>query len=39
MAATVAAGLPRGEHRSLAGEWHGVPDEVVAPVLVEFFRR
>jgi alpha-beta hydrolase superfamily lysophospholipase len=39
MAATVAAGLPRGEHRSLAGDWHGVADEVVAPVLVEFFRR
>jgi pimeloyl-ACP methyl ester carboxylesterase len=39
MAATVAAGIPRGEHRSLAGEWHGVADEVVAPVLVEFFRR
>ena len=39
MAATVAAGLPRGEHRSHPGEWHGVPDELVAPVLTEFFRR
>lgn len=38
MAATVARALPRGEHRSLAGGWHGVPDEIVAPVLVEFFR-
>ena len=39
MAATVAAGLPRGEHRSLPGEWHGVPDELLAPVLTEFFQR
>jgi hypothetical protein len=38
MAATVAGGLPRGEHRSLPGTWHGVPDETVARVLVEFFR-
>jgi pimeloyl-ACP methyl ester carboxylesterase len=37
-AATVAGQLPRGSHRSLAGEWHSVPDEVLAPVLLEFFQ-
>jgi pimeloyl-ACP methyl ester carboxylesterase len=37
-ASTVARQLPRGSHRSLAGEWHTVPDEVLAPVLTEFFR-
>jgi pimeloyl-ACP methyl ester carboxylesterase len=37
-AATVARQLQRGSHRSLAGEWHTVPDEVLAPVLAEFFR-
>ena len=37
-AATVAAQIPLGSHRSLAGQWHGVPDEVMAPVLVEFFH-
>jgi pimeloyl-ACP methyl ester carboxylesterase len=37
-AATVAAQLPRGSHRSLAGEWHTVPDEILAPVLVEFLQ-
>ena len=37
-AATVAAQLPRGTHRSLPGAWHGIPDEVLAPVLFEFFR-
>jgi hypothetical protein len=24
-------------HRSLAGEWHGVADDVLAPVLIDFF--
>jgi hypothetical protein len=38
MAATFARGLPNGSHRSLPGEWHGVPDDVLAPVLVEFFN-
>ena len=38
MAATVAAALPNASHRSLAGEWHGVSDEVLAPVLIEFFK-
>jgi hypothetical protein len=37
-AATVAGQLPRGSHRSLDGEWHTVPDEVLAPVLVDFFH-
>jgi pimeloyl-ACP methyl ester carboxylesterase len=37
-AATVARQLPDGSHRTLAGEWHSVPDDVLAPVLVEFFR-
>ncbi len=37
MAATVAERIPNGAHRSLAGEWHGVPDDVLAPVLTEFF--
>jgi pimeloyl-ACP methyl ester carboxylesterase len=38
-AATVAGQLPHATHRSLAGEWHGVPDEVLVPVLLEFFRE
>jgi pimeloyl-ACP methyl ester carboxylesterase len=37
MAATVACGLPNGFHRSLAGEWHGVSDQVLAPVSIDFF--
>jgi pimeloyl-ACP methyl ester carboxylesterase len=37
-AAAVVEALPNGTHRSLAGEWHGVSDEVLAPVLTEFFR-
>lgn len=37
-AATVAGRLPHGSHRSLAGEWHSVPDVILAPVLLEFFR-
>jgi pimeloyl-ACP methyl ester carboxylesterase len=36
-AAAVAGRLPRATHRSLAGEWHTVPDEILAPVLAEFF--
>jgi pimeloyl-ACP methyl ester carboxylesterase len=38
-AATVAAQLPHGSHQSLAGEWHSVPDEILAPALAEFFQR
>jgi pimeloyl-ACP methyl ester carboxylesterase len=37
MAAAVAAALPRGESRSLPGEWHGVDDVTLASVLREFF--
>lgn len=29
-AARVAAALPHGEHRTLPGSWHGVPDDVLA---------
>ncbi len=38
-AAAVAGATPYATHRSLAGEWHGVPDEVLAPVLADFFGR
>jgi pimeloyl-ACP methyl ester carboxylesterase len=38
MAATVAEALPNSTYRSLPGEWHGVPDEILAPVLTEFLR-
>jgi pimeloyl-ACP methyl ester carboxylesterase len=37
MSATVVEALPNATHRSLAGAWHGVPDETLAPVLTEFF--
>jgi pimeloyl-ACP methyl ester carboxylesterase len=36
-AATVASRLPDATHRSLPGQWHGVPDETLAPVLIDFF--
>jgi pimeloyl-ACP methyl ester carboxylesterase len=36
-AAAVAAALPNGVHRRLPGGWHGVPSEVLAPALVEYF--
>lgn len=39
MAATVAGRMPNAIHRSLPGQWHGVSDEVLAPVLAEFFIR
>jgi pimeloyl-ACP methyl ester carboxylesterase len=39
MAATVARAMPNSSHRSLAGAWHGVPDDVLAPVLTEYFKR
>jgi len=35
-AARVAAALPDARHRSLPGGWHGVPVEVLAPVVREF---
>src|SRR5262245_28735722 len=37
-ASTVAARLPDATHLSLAGEWHGIADDVLAPVLTEFFN-
>jgi pimeloyl-ACP methyl ester carboxylesterase len=37
-AASVARLLPHGMHRSLPGEWHTVSDEVLAPILIDFFR-
>jgi pimeloyl-ACP methyl ester carboxylesterase len=37
-AAAIIEALPNGTHRSLTGEWHGVADEDLAPVLTEFFR-
>lgn len=36
-AAAVVGALPNATHRSLAGQWHQVPDEDLAPVLTEFF--
>jgi pimeloyl-ACP methyl ester carboxylesterase len=39
MAASVVKALPNSAHRSLPGEWHGVPDEALAPVLTEFFHN
>jgi pimeloyl-ACP methyl ester carboxylesterase len=38
MAATVVEALPNSTHRSLVGGWHGVPDDILAPVLTEFFH-
>jgi pimeloyl-ACP methyl ester carboxylesterase len=38
MADAVADALPRGTRRSLAGGWHGVPAEVLAPALTAFFQ-
>jgi hypothetical protein len=35
-AASVAAALPDARYRSLPGGWHGVPVEVLAPVVAEF---
>jgi pimeloyl-ACP methyl ester carboxylesterase len=37
-AETVAEHLPNGTHRQLTGGWHGVPDEDLKPVLVEFLK-
>jgi pimeloyl-ACP methyl ester carboxylesterase len=35
--ATLAATIPGAQHLTLDGQDHGVADEVIAPVLVEFF--
>jgi pimeloyl-ACP methyl ester carboxylesterase len=37
-ASAVAAALPNASHRRLPGDWHGVPHEVLAPALLEWFR-
>ena len=37
-AAAVAGLLPDARHKSLPGEWHTVADEMLAPVLIDFFR-
>ncbi|MFC0526175.1 alpha/beta fold hydrolase [Phytohabitans kaempferiae] len=36
MAAAVVEALPNGTHRGLAGEWHGVPHETLAPVVAGY---
>jgi pimeloyl-ACP methyl ester carboxylesterase len=38
MSAAVVETLPNSTHRTLPGAWHGVPDEALAPVLIEYFR-
>jgi len=38
MSAAVVEALPNSTHRSLPGEWHGVPDEALFPALIEFFQ-
>jgi len=37
-AAAIVDALPNATHRSLVGQWHGVPDEDLAPVLTEFLQ-
>ena len=39
MAADAARALPTATHRSLAGEWHDVPADLLAPVLLDFYRH
>ena len=34
----VAATVPDAQHRFLAGQDHGAADDVLGPVLIEFFR-
>lgn len=36
-AKAVADALPEGQHRSVAGQFHEVPPEDLAPVLKDFF--
>ena len=38
MAATAAARLPNATHRSLPGEWHDVPAEILAPAVRDFLK-
>ena len=37
-AAAIAVALPDGTLRTLTGEWHGVPDEDLAPVVAKYLR-
>lgn len=39
MAATVAAALPRGDHRTLPGGWHGPDDAALAAAVVDAVTR
>jgi hypothetical protein len=39
MTATVAKALPNATRRSLAGQWHSVPDDLLATALAEFFTH
>ena len=39
MAADAARALPTATHRSLPGEWHDVPADLLAPVLLDFYRH
>lgn len=38
-AAAVAEALPHATHRRFDGDWHGVPDDVLAPVMRDFLRE
>jgi hypothetical protein len=38
MATTVANALPNSIHHTLTGEWHGIPDDILAPVLIDFLQ-
>jgi pimeloyl-ACP methyl ester carboxylesterase len=39
MSAAVVEALLNSTHRTLPGAWHGVADEALAPVLIEFFQN
>jgi pimeloyl-ACP methyl ester carboxylesterase len=38
-AEAIADALPNATHRRLDGDWHGVPDDVLAPIVRDFLRR
>jgi pimeloyl-ACP methyl ester carboxylesterase len=35
---TTADTLPNGQHLTMHGDWHGVPAEMLAPKMIEFFN-
>jgi pimeloyl-ACP methyl ester carboxylesterase len=37
-AVTLASSMPRGQHRTLAGQTHEVASDALAPLLIEFFK-